>query len=221
MQEVSLLLLQLSVVSPMIASSEIGADLRCKAASKTRIRRRRRPRPLTRCQRTGPGPGAQLLKGVGGVRGAVDVFRPFTAVVRPEEAPTLQSPAPATGSDRRERVGGAVGAKARRCAAEICRCRRFSSGIALAVSRFAVCRRCHLGAQRGRRGGRCVDRTGEQVTAPQPVAAGPAKVSLNDPRLEEVTAPPELPSGAAAAGALMATRSIAGRDSSDSTTAIL
>ena len=55
----------------------------------------------------------------------------------------------------------------------------------------------------------------------QPVAAGPAKVGLNDPRLEEVTAPPELPCGAAAAGPPVATRSIAGRDSSDSSTANL
>jgi hypothetical protein len=47
------------------------------------------------------------------------------------------------------------------------------------------------------------------------------KVGLNDPRLDEVTALAALWCGAAAADPPVATRSIAGRDSSDSTRAIL
>src|SRR5262249_7988243 len=54
----------------------------------------------------------------------------------------------------------------------------------------------------------------------QPVAAEPTKVGLNDPRLDEVTAVVWAPAaplcGAAAADPPMATRSIAGRASSDS-----
>ena len=53
-----------------------------------------------------------------------------------------------------------------------------------------------------------------------PVAAGPAKVGLNVPRFDEVTAAVRalaaLVCGAAAAGPPVAARSIAGRDSSDS-----
>jgi hypothetical protein len=64
----------------------------------------------------------------------------------------------------------------------------------------------------------------EQLTL-HPVAAGPAKVGLNVPRFDEVTAAVRalaaLFCGAAAAGPPVAARSIAGRDSSDSSSTSL
>ncbi len=224
-QEGSPPLLQCFFVSPMIVSSEIGADWRARAVLKTRIS------PMLLVSTTDPLPahrpwsgGSTSLKMLVVCVALSTTFRPFTAVAPPAEALMLSQPGP-RGTQLTDGSGlaGLLASSWRRCAAEISSCRESGGGIARAVSGFPACRAVPTwwpDAAAPVDGVLTGPLSREQLVA-QPVAAGPAKVGLNDPRLDEAIAPPELLCGAAAAGPPMATRSIAGRDSSDSSTAIL
>src|SRR5579871_508955 len=209
----------------MSVSSGMGADMRFKAVLKTRIS------PMLLVSTTDPLPahrpwsgGSMSPRGLVGSEALSTAFRPLTPVAPPFPVLMRSQPGP-SGWQLTDGTGkeGLWAASWRRSAAERRILRGSDGGMRCALDPWPVPSWWPDAAA-------AVDGV---LTGPvrrwqlilQPVAAGPAKVGLNVPRFDEVTAvvwvAMALVCGAAAAGPPAAISSIPGRDSSDSSSVIL